>query len=196
MSVAAEKKFRLLIVDDEEALRVLFSMALESDSYRNDCASGGEEALQLLSKRRYDLVLLDLRMPGVTGLEVLRRMRERGDLTKVIIVSAFVPGAAVLRAATFGVTTFIGKPMTVEFLRDTVKQALGNEVNTDLELAKRYADQLEFRKAYRVLARTQEDLGQVGETWKDLFRVLAGKAGSGSLGKLEGPSERLVTFQF
>lgn len=198
MNATREKKkhHRLLIVDDDQALRLLFSMALESADFQSDCASGGEEALKLLTENRYDLVLLDLRMPNVSGLEVLARMRERGDFTKVIIVSAFVPGAAVLRAASLGVTIFLGKPVTIQFLRETVHKMLNPDVYSDFDRARQYAGRLDFEAAYQALA-GKEDTGELKKSlWAELFRVLATKGEREGLRRLEGPSERLVTFQF
>lgn len=190
------KRHRLLIVDDDQALLLLFSIALESANFQNDCASGGEEALELLDKNRYDLVLLDLRMPDVSGLEVLARMRERGDLTEVIVVSAYVPGAAVLRAASQGVTTFLGKPVTIQFLRDTVNRMLSPEIHSDFDRARQYARRLDFQSAYQVLVGNKDTDEIKKSLWAELFRALAMKGEKEGLQRLEGPSERLVTFQF
>ncbi len=198
MKATPEKKkhHRLLIVDDDQALRLLFSIALESADFQSDCASGGEEALELLAQNRYDLVLLDLRMPNVSGLDVLARMRERGDFTKVIVVSAFVPGAAVLRAASLGVTIFLGKPVTAQFLRDTVHQMLNPEVCSDFDRARQYAGRLDFESAYQALAGDKDTGDPKKSLWVELFRALATNGGREGLRRLEGPSERLVTFQF
>ena len=195
-SLEKNKKHRLLIVDDDQALLLLFSMALESASHESDCASGGEEALELLARNDYDLVLLDLQMPGVSGLDVLARMRERGDLTKVVIVSAFVPGSAVLRAASLGVTMFLGKPVTIQFLRDTVSGMLDHEVHSDFDLARHYAARLDFEAAHRVLKGKEDTRDFKKSLWAELFRVIARKDENEALRRLEGPSERLVTFQF
>ena len=192
----SKKQPRILIVDDDEALLLLFSMALECSDYHNDCASGGEEALKMLSENTYDLVLLDLQMPGVNGLEVLSRMRKRGDLTRVVIVSAFVPGSAVLRAVSLGVTTFLGKPVTIQFLRDTVSEMLDREVRTDFDLARKHAANLNFEAAHQVLAEKKDTEEVKKSLWAELFRALAEKGGRDALRRLEGPSERLVTFQF
>lgn len=190
------EKQRLMIVDDDQALLFLFSMALESVSLQCDCASGGEEALGLLGKNRYDLVLLDLRMPNMSGLEVLTRMRDLGDFTQVVIMSAFVPGSAVLQAAALGVTTFLGKPVTIQFLREMVRTMLDGEVHSDFDLAREYAGRLDFESAHRVLVGKKDTGGVRKSLWADLFRVLATKGEQKDLDRLEGPSERLVTLQF
>ena len=190
------KRHRLLIVDDDQALLLLFSIALDSANFQNDCASGGEAALELLDKNRYDLVLLDLRMPDVSGLEVLARMRERGDLTEVIVVSAYVPGAVVLRAASQGVTTFLGKPVTIQFLRDTVESMLSPEIDSEFDRARQYARRLDFQSAYQVLVGNKDSDEIKKSLWAELFRALAMKGQKEGLQRLEGPSERLVTFQF
>ena len=170
-------------------------MALESDSIQCDCANGGAEALRLLSANQYDLVLLDLQMPGMSGLEVLSEMRALGDLTKVIIVSAFIPGAAAVQAISLGVTTMVDKPMSLQFLRETVSLALKKTPSNSLELAKFYAEKLRFEDASRILATKGRADHPTAKSWFQIFHGLAAGAGKSSMKNLEDVSRHLIDYQ-
>jgi DNA-binding response OmpR family regulator len=78
-----------LVVDDEEGIRQLYKEELEEEGYEVELAERGEEALEKISKAKPDLVILDLRMPGMGGLEVLERIREQDKDLPVIICTAY-----------------------------------------------------------------------------------------------------------
>ena len=79
---------RILIVDDEPMLRRTMSDRMKFWDCETEEASSGEEALEKLGRKSYDLVLLDLKMPGLGGMEVMKTMRERNDLTDVVVLTA------------------------------------------------------------------------------------------------------------
>ena len=83
------KKNRILVVDDEEGLRLLYKEELEDDGAKVELASSGEEALEKLEKKMVDLVLLDIKMPGMDGVEVLRRVKQRWKELPVILCTAY-----------------------------------------------------------------------------------------------------------
>ncbi len=85
----ARKKNRILVVDDEEGLRLLYKEELEEDGAEVELASSGEEALEKLEKNSIDLVLLDIKMPGMDGVEVLRRIKEKWKDLPVILCTAY-----------------------------------------------------------------------------------------------------------
>lgn len=109
---------RLLLVDDEPELRQLLAMVLAGVGWGIVEAEDGERALEVLERERFDLVLLDYRMPGLTGSEVYQRLRAAGDDTPVILMTA----ARNVRelALTLGVPHFLGKPFDVDELLATV----------------------------------------------------------------------------
>ena len=80
---------KVIVIDDESAIRRSFELALEESDYGVDTASSGKEGLEMLKNGSYDLVFLDLKMPGMTGVETLREIRKRDEAIPVYIVTAF-----------------------------------------------------------------------------------------------------------
>ncbi|MBW2224325.1 MAG: response regulator, partial [Deltaproteobacteria bacterium] len=80
---------RILIVDDQDNARGMLSEMLQTEGYDVDQAASGEAASIMVAERGYDLVITDLRMGDVGGLEVLKRARETSPLTEVIVMTAF-----------------------------------------------------------------------------------------------------------
>ena len=80
---------RILVIDDEDAIRKSFELALEDSGYEVDTASSGMEGIEMLKSQSYDLVFLDLKMPGMNGVETLREIRKLNKDIPVYIVTAF-----------------------------------------------------------------------------------------------------------
>jgi len=119
---------RILIVDDEPNVRLVFRTALESNNSLVATAEDGETALRWLKESAADLILLDLQMPGLDGMEVLRRLRQEGINTPVVIVTAHgsIPNA--VQAMKLGAIDFLSKPLTPETLRRVVAEVLERSV--------------------------------------------------------------------
>ncbi len=115
---------RVLIVDDEPNVRLVFRVALESAGYGPSEVADGPSALEALARSRVDLVLLDLRMPGMDGLETLRRLRDRGDDVPVVIVTAYGSVPDAVRAMKLGAIDFLAKPLDPGSLREVVAEVL------------------------------------------------------------------------
>ena len=117
---------RVLIIDDEESLRLLVGRMLESiPGLEATLADGGAGTLELL-KRPYDLILLDLLMPGLGGLELLKRIRDPGpnQATPVIVVSVVADPSTKTVCRSLGVADYVVKPIEREALIRSVKAAL------------------------------------------------------------------------
>jgi DNA-binding response OmpR family regulator len=80
---------RVLVIDDDEAIRKLFVLTLEDTAYQVDTAKSGEQGIELEQKTKYGLIFLDLKMPGLNGVETLRRLRELDPGVPIYIVTAF-----------------------------------------------------------------------------------------------------------
>jgi len=117
---------RVLIIDDEESLRLLIERILQSlPGLEATLADGGERTLELAG-RAYDLILLDLLMPGLGGLELLRRIRASAanKATPVIVVSVVSDAATKVVCRSLGVADYVVKPVEREALLRAVKAAL------------------------------------------------------------------------
>ncbi len=80
---------RILVVDDEENVRLLFKEELEEEGYEIELAASGKEALELLDKKPFDIVTLDIKMPDMDGIETLRRIKEKHREIPVVLCSAY-----------------------------------------------------------------------------------------------------------
>ncbi|MER3446132.1 MAG: response regulator [Candidatus Dadabacteria bacterium] len=80
---------RILVIDDEEAVRKSFILALEDTGYRVEAAESGEKGFNMIQTNKYDLVFLDLKMPGMNGVKTLRELRKIDKTVPVYIVTAF-----------------------------------------------------------------------------------------------------------
>ena len=115
----------LLIVDDEKNILLTLTRGLEVEGYACEVAGGGTLALELFAAKPVDLVLMDVRMPDLDGLEVLRRMKELRPLTPVIMMSGHGTFETAVSATKLGAFTFLPKPIDREQLLVAVRNALG-----------------------------------------------------------------------
>ena len=115
---------RVLVVDDEPNIRLVFKTALEPAGYEVSAACDGHEALERQASTPSNLILLDLRMPGMGGMEVLRKLRERHDATPVVVITAHgnVPDA--VEAMKLGAIDFLSKPLSPDALRRVVFEVI------------------------------------------------------------------------
>jgi DNA-binding response OmpR family regulator len=121
---AVSGSHRILVVEDEPNVRLVFRTALESNDYAISTAPDGETALMWLEHEHFDLVLLDLQMPGMGGMEALGRLRDQGNDLPVVIISAHDQAPNVVQAMRFGAIDFLPKPLTPEALRRVVADVL------------------------------------------------------------------------
>jgi len=121
---------RILIVEDEPNVRLVFRTALLSNESILSTAEDGESALRWLKQEPTDLVLLDLQLPGMGGMEVLRRLRELEVDVPVVIVSAHDSVPNVVQAIRLGAVDFVPKPTTPEALRKVVAEVLSRRAGT------------------------------------------------------------------
>jgi DNA-binding NtrC family response regulator len=116
---------RVMIVEDEPNVRLVLRTALISNDYLLSTAEDGETALRYLRQEPADLVLLDLRMPGLDGLALLRRLRAEGNGVPVVILTAHGSVDEAATASKLGAVDFLTKPMTPDALRKVVAEVLG-----------------------------------------------------------------------
>ena len=115
---------RVLVVDDEESLRRVLQVQLENRGYETSLAKNGHEALTILNESPHDLVLTDLRMPGMSGLELLKRIREQHQGTEVILLTAFGTIENAVEAMQSGAYHYVTKPVRFDELAIVIERAL------------------------------------------------------------------------
>lgn len=120
----AEGTARILIVDDEPSLREYLGIALEREGYEVGKAESGEEARRLLEEDAYDLALVDLRMPGADGLEVLRRAKGVDPTLMVMMMTAYSTVETAVEAMKEGAFDYLIKPFKTEVLKAQIRRAL------------------------------------------------------------------------
>jgi DNA-binding NtrC family response regulator len=122
----ANTKQVILIVDDEEGLRDGLRQLLEGEGYAVVAAETGEEALQILQQSHIDLVLTDMRMPGMDGIELLKKIRERYGELGVIILTGYGQIESYIEAMNFGAIEYVSKPFKVNELKFIVNKVLND----------------------------------------------------------------------
>ena len=121
MTVARGK---VLVVDDDESMRIACAQALEQIGFSVALAADGEQALETASRESFDVALLDLRMPGPPGMEVLRRLKQDSPNLMVIIITGYATIDSAVEAVKSGAYNYLPKPFTPEALTAIVSKAV------------------------------------------------------------------------
>jgi len=141
---------RVLIVDDEPAVRAALDRALRLDGYEIELAADGREALDRLADARQDAVVLDVAMPGIDGLEVCRRLREAGDRTPVLMLTARDAVDDRVAGLDAGADDYLVKPFALKELKARLRALLrrAEPVATEDGQVLRFADLILDRGAW------------------------------------------------
>lgn len=118
------EKNRILIIDDDEIVRKSCERILSPEGYIIVSAENGREGLRLFSKRPFDLVLTDLRMPDMDGIEVLKKIKEAGPDIEVIVITGYGTVKSAIEAIRYGAYDYIEKPFSPEELLNVVRRSL------------------------------------------------------------------------
>jgi excisionase family DNA binding protein len=116
---------RILVVDDEAGIRELLSKTLALADYDVDLAADGRAALEKLRLYRYDLLITDLKMPGIDGLAVIRETRHIREDLPIVIITGYSTEASAIEAINLGVTGYLTKPFRVPKVLSVAAKALG-----------------------------------------------------------------------
>lgn len=115
---------RILVVDDESSMRQLLDIALRKEGHQIVVAESGKKAVERFGKSAFDLVISDIRMPDMSGVEVLRHVKQSSPETPVIMITAYSAADTAVEALRLGAYDYIAKPFKVEELKATIKNAL------------------------------------------------------------------------
>lgn len=120
----SQEHYRILIADDEDSMRDVLAIMLRREKYLVETARDGSEAMHLLSNQTFDLVVSDMKMPRMGGMELLNKVRERYPETMVIMITAFSSTEEAVEAMKQGAYDYITKPFRNEEIRLVIKNAL------------------------------------------------------------------------
>jgi len=116
--------FTVLIVEDEETLRSSLMMALRAEGYNVLCTSSGEEALQTVEKELVDLVILDIRLPGMNGLETMGKIKDLDPMILAIVMTGYADVETAVRAMKMGAYDYINKPFELDEMKLIISKGL------------------------------------------------------------------------
>ena len=117
---------RILVIDDEEIVRISCKKCLNPEGYDVNVAENGLEGLRLAEANHYDLILTDLKMPDMDGMEFLSKMKEMQPEAKVIMITGYSTVEHAVKAIRLGAYNYIEKPFTPDTLITAVKEALSD----------------------------------------------------------------------
>jgi two-component system nitrogen regulation response regulator NtrX len=135
-------KERILVVDDESGVRATLGAILGDEGYSVDAVETGEAALQALEAHRYDLVVLDVWLPGADGLEILGRVREQDAELPVVVISGHGTIETAVKAVRLGAQDFVEKPLSLDKTLLAVRNALRRgRLETEVRALRRQLDE-------------------------------------------------------
>ncbi len=115
---------RIMIIEDDEEMRSLLEDFFEAEGFKTDSASNGADALRILSKNHFDLVITDIRMPGLTGLDILPTIRRLKPEIPIIVMTAYASDDARRRSLERGATAYLEKPVHLSKLRTVIREIM------------------------------------------------------------------------
>jgi len=115
-------KQSILIVDDQFGIRLLLQEVFKKDGYKTYTAENGKQALEIAKKNKPSLVLLDFKLPGMDGIEILKRLKEMDSEIKVIMMTAYGELDMIQEAIDLGAITYYSKPFDIDEVRNAVKK--------------------------------------------------------------------------
>lgn len=113
---------KILIVDDQYGIRILLTEVLQKEGYTTFQAANGFQAIDITKEQAPDLVLLDMKIPGMDGIEILKRLKQHDETIKVIIMTAYGGLDMIQEAKDLGALTHFAKPFDIDEIRKVVRE--------------------------------------------------------------------------
>ena len=140
-----DKHARILVVDDDETIRTTMKAILEDEGYLVDLAGTGKEAIKKTQEKNYNVALLDIRLPDMEGVELLKLMKDGVPRTRKIMVTGYPSMQNAIGALNKNADAYLLKPVDVEKLLNTVKEQLQAQANDQTFSEQRVAEFIESR---------------------------------------------------
>uniref|UniRef100_A0A832G104 Sigma-54-dependent Fis family transcriptional regulator n=1 Tax=Ignavibacterium album TaxID=591197 RepID=A0A832G104_9BACT len=158
-----EKKHRILVVDDEEIVRESLLAWFKEDGYEVDTAENADAALRLFEKGKYSLILLDIKMPGMSGMDLLVKLKEYDPDAIIILITAYASVSSAVKALKSGAYDYITKPIDPDELSHIVEKALYQK---NLE-----AENLKLKESIDEIARPDNLIGE-SHQMKEIYNLI------------------------
>ncbi|MDR4221301.1 response regulator [Priestia megaterium] len=113
---------KILIVDDQYGIRILLTEVLQKEGYTTFQAANGFQAIDITKEQAPDFVLLDMKIPGMDGIEILKRLKQHDETIKVIIMTAYGELDMIQEAKDLGALTHFAKPFDIDEIRKVVRE--------------------------------------------------------------------------
>jgi two-component system response regulator HydG len=177
-----KEKRKILVVDDEESHRIMLRAVLQEEGYEVAEAADGPEGIQAVEEGPFDVILLDIRMPAMDGIEALTEIRKISPFTPVLMMTAYASVKTAVEALRAGAFDYLTKPLDIEELKILVEKALEHYHlrEENLTLKERLGDRFDFSKIIGKSTKMKELfelLGQVAPT--DATVLILGESGTG-----------------
>jgi two-component system response regulator PilR (NtrC family) len=175
-------KSRVLVVDDEESIREFLEIMLRKEGYEVTCAEDGAKALDIIKKKSIDLVISDLQMPNMTGIELLRQVRDQYPELLFMMITAFGTTETAVEAMKLGAYDYITKPFKIDEVRINIANALRSK-NLEVEnrtLKKELSKEYSFQNLVgnsETMHRIYELIKRVSQTPTNV--LVTGESGTG-----------------
>jgi two-component system response regulator PilR (NtrC family) len=172
----------ILVVDDEKSMREFLEIFLSKKGHLVDLAANGQEALNQVSEKEYDLVVTDLRMPGVDGMTVLEQTRKQWTDTQVIVITAYSTTETAIEAMKMGAYDYICKPFKISEVGAVIDRALEKRelVLSNVRLRKEVSRKFAFESIIGKSGRMREvfrNIKQIADTRTNV--LICGESGTG-----------------
>ncbi|MBW1785881.1 MAG: response regulator [Deltaproteobacteria bacterium] len=167
---APHKQARILVMEDEPSVAKGLQMVLKEEGYGVDVAMTGRKALDVINEKVFDLLLADLRLPDIDGMEVIKKVKSKKPDTGVIVITGYSTVSSAVEAMKLGVSDYLPKPFMEEELKKAVHDALKEretpqEAPEEAGMVAEEASLIQQREVIGVLNRTSED----PEFWRELM---------------------------
>ena len=176
---------KIVIVDDDEKILFAFEQVFRKEGYETVTALDGEEALTLVSTARPDVVIMDITMPRLDGLETLRRIKSLMPALPVVLITGFGTMQTAIKAMQYGAFEYMTKPLDVMAVRDVVRRALASMKTHVVPAGDPVSFQVETTNRYDIVGRTPSMhevyklIGSVSTTPNHTSVLILGESGTG-----------------
>ncbi len=176
---------KILVVDDDEKIRFAFLEVLKKEGYAAVIAGDGEEALKVIGSEKLDLIFMDISLPKITGLEVLKKMKEEGINIPTIIITGYGIMQNAIKAMQLGAFDYLTKPLDINKIRELTKKALTKSTTSGDVEKDNTSFNADITDRYELIGRSQRMqeiyklIGMVSTTPNTVPVLITGESGTG-----------------